>query len=100
MTGKKVPENRNSGISTNLYTTAKPLSLFRVIAHASTGAANARPVSSPAGNAKTTAGERAAPKAAITARKIPQFISSRMVTNSWCPWNTSPGRSGEATAAW
>ena len=70
-----------------------------MIAHASIGAANASPVSTATGRAASTQGDSAAPKATITTMNTAQFITSRIVVNSRCPWNRSAGRSGVDTAA-
>src|SRR5215469_18566416 len=98
--GKNTPENRNSGIMKNRKIMANELSLVRVTDHASIGVANASPVSTATGSAAIIHGERTAPSTDATAMKIPQFMVSRISTNSRWPWNTSAGRSGEADAAW
>ena len=95
-----MPENRNSGIMPNRKIIANELSLVRVTAHASIGAANASPVSTATGSAASTHGERTAPNAVATARKIGSSWRAATSTNSRWPWKRSPGRSGEATAAW
>jgi hypothetical protein len=100
VTGKNVPENRNSGMITNRCSMANEVSFSRVMAQASMGAAKARAVSTQAGSAATTQAELTAPNAAITARKMAEFISTRIVTNSRCPRNRSAGRSDVAAAAW
>jgi hypothetical protein len=94
-----VPENRNSGTITNRISTAKLVSRVRVTDHAISAGANASPVSTDTGRARMTRADRAAPNAAMTARKIPQFMISRSVTNIRWPRNTSRGRSGLAAAA-
>ena len=83
----------------NLKIMANDVSFMTVIAHASIGVANASPVSTATGSAASTQGDFTAPKAAITAMKTAQFITSRIVVNSRCPWNRSAGRSGVDTAA-
>ena len=99
--GKKVAENRNSGIMPNRKITANEVSLVRVIAHASITALNVIPVSTATGrDASAPQGDCTAPSAAATARKIAQFMVSRSATNSMWPWKMSAGRSGDAVAAW
>ena len=94
-----MPENRNSGTITKRISTLKLVSVLRVTDQAISAGAKASPVSTATGRASTTSGERTAPNAAITARKIPQFMVSRSVANIRWPRNTSAGRSGLAAAA-
>src|SRR6266853_1934356 len=96
VTGKNVPENRNSGIIPKRYTTASEVSLVRVTVHA----VKARPVSTATGRAAMASGEVIAPNAAATARNTAEVMASFSATNSRCPWNRSAGRSGDDTAAW
>ena len=85
MTGKNVPENRNNGIIPNRNTRANDVSLDTVIAHVSIGAAKASPVSTATGTAASTHGDVMAPNAAMTTRKMAEFMASRMIVNSRCP---------------
>src|SRR5262244_2338353 len=89
-----MPENRNSGIMPNRKITANEVSLARVTAHASIGAVNATPVRTATGSVASAQGDCTAPSTAATARKMAQFMASRSVTNSRCPWNRSAGRGG------
>src|SRR5579859_3702897 len=100
VTGKNVPENRNSGMIPNLNSIANDVSFVHVNVYASIGAPNASPVSTAAGSAAAAQADWTAPNAAITARNTAEFMVSRSVVQSRWPWNRSAGRSGDAIAAW
>jgi hypothetical protein len=77
-----VPENRNSGITPNRYTTASEVSRLRVTVQASMGAVKASPVSTATGSAAMASGEVSAPNAAATARNTLHVMVSLSATNS------------------
>ena len=83
--------NRNRAVS--------PLSRSSVTAYPATGAANARPVSSPTGISNAASGDWIAPNKAMTTRKIEHTISTRIPIHVRCPASRSRTRSGVASMA-
>src|SRR3954466_804612 len=98
--GKNVPENRNIGVMPNRKIVVNRFGVFWVAENAAIGPANARPVSTAAGIAKTMSGDSAAPKSTMTSVKIAQIIVSRAVIHARLPSAMSRGVMGVAYIPW
>ena len=97
--GKKVPENRKSGVIPNRKIDANLLGVFWVAEKAAMGQAKAIPVRMAAGIASTMSGDWAAPNATITIVKMVQIIASRAAIQARLPSAMSRGVIGVAYIA-
>ena len=77
--GKNVPENRNSGVMPNRKIALNLSGVFCVAEKAAIGAANAIPVSTAAGMARTISGDAAAPNRTMTKVKTVEISVSRAI---------------------
>ena len=95
-----MPENRNSGRIPNRKIALNLLGVYWVVAKAAIGVANAMPVRTAAGMAKTIVGAAAAPKAMMTSVKTVEIIVSRAAIQARLPTAMSRTEMGVAAMAW
>src|SRR5258705_5238442 len=98
--GKNVPENRKSGVIPNRKIVEKRFGVFCVAAYAAIGPANAIPVRTAAGIARTIVGDAAAPNRTMTIVKMVEISVSRAAIQARLPNAMSRGEIGVAYIAW
>src|SRR5205085_6191548 len=99
-TGKNVPENRNSGMTTMRMITGNWNSLSWVAVKAVIGAAKAAAHSPAAGTAAIAHGDETAPRAVAIKTKAAAPMLALVVVATTTPSYTSAGPTGVATIAW
>ena len=98
--GKKVPENRNSGVMPNRNRALNPPGPVCVAVKAMIGAAKERAVSTATGTARTTRGEAAALSKMMTATNSSDSNVARKAIHIRSPASRSVAPSGVLREAW